>query len=600
MATTSVQLEAGATLGKYQLHDRVGQGGMSVVYRAVDQSLGRDVAVKVLHRHLADSQEARDRFAREARAVAKLRHPNILEIYDYSGSADGRDDASYIVTEFIDGETLKQFITREPLQFPEVAAMIVVHIADALAHAHEAKILHRDIKPENVMIRRDGAVKLMDFGISHMVDLERLTVTGQLLGSPAYMAPEHVDGKPIDFRTDIFALGTVLYQLCTGQLPFTGKNAHEVLKRIVEGRCTDARQLTPSVGNQLGRIILRAMAVVPDDRYQTVIEFRSALMQFLDDSGIDNPSEKLATFFASPAHFNEGFRPQLVAHLAKRGKRLLPDQQTSALDAFDRVLAMDPGNTDVLATLHGVQRRRKLKSAALAVAGLGIAVAGTVAVWKLMNHNGFEGREVLGSARPDAGRPVTDASAPVMAMATDARVVDAKLVMALDAAAADVRHSIVRDPPRALDAAPAIRIAKKTLVTISPPSSEYRLDDGDWQTTGGGRIAVDVTDGPVRVAVRNDKCCEAKSRIVGDADDNETVMIALAFLPAQLTPTCAKATSVRIDGRMASLNQAALIPFGETTQTTRQVVVEFVGDGIEKQTITLRPADNREVPCVMH
>src|SRR5205807_3582806 len=130
----------------------------------------RTVAVKILHKHLADYQEARDRFEREAQAVAKLRHENILEIFDYAAG-----DESYIVTEFIDGQTLKQFVTDQPIAFGEVGAMIILQVCRALAHAHSVGILHRDIKPENIMVRSDGVVKLMDFGISHMVDLERLT-----------------------------------------------------------------------------------------------------------------------------------------------------------------------------------------------------------------------------------------------------------------------------------------------------------------------------------------------------------------------------------------------------------------------------------------
>ena len=216
-------IQVGQVLDKYELLERVGQGGMAVVYRGLDRSLKRVVAVKILHKHLADYQEARDRFEREAQAVAKLRHENILEIFDYAAKPESE---AYIVTEFIDGQTLKQVITDRPIAFPELGAMLIIQVGRALAHAHAGGILHRDVKPENIMIRTDGVVKLMDFGISHMVDLERLTVTGQLLGSPAYMAPEHVEGRPLDFRTDVFAAGIVLYQLCVGKLPFEGKNPH--------------------------------------------------------------------------------------------------------------------------------------------------------------------------------------------------------------------------------------------------------------------------------------------------------------------------------------------------------------------------------------
>src|SRR3984885_4363004 len=276
-------IQVGQVLDKYELLGRVGQGGMAIVYRGLDRSLKRTVAVKILHKHLSDYQEARDRFEREAQAVAKLRHENILEIFDYSAKVD---EESYIVTEFIDGQTLKQFITERPIAFPEVGAMIMLQVCRALAHAHAGGVLHRDIKPENIMIRSDGVVKLMDFGISHMVDLERLTVAGQLLGSPAYMAPEHVEGRPLDFRTDGFAAGLVLFQLTVGRLPFEGKNPHEVLKRIAECRFVDPRQANPRIGNRLGRIILRAMAAQPVDRYPAIGEMVIALEGYLEETGL--------------------------------------------------------------------------------------------------------------------------------------------------------------------------------------------------------------------------------------------------------------------------------------------------------------------------
>ncbi|HEX5058555.1 MAG TPA: serine/threonine-protein kinase, partial [Kofleriaceae bacterium] len=341
-------IQVGQVLDKYELLERVGQGGMAIVYRGIDRSLKRTVAIKVLHKHLSDYQEARDRFEREAQAVAKLRHENILEIFDYSAKADSE---SYIVTEFIDGQTLKQFFTDRPIGYPEVGAMLMLQVARALAHAHAIGILHRDIKPENIMIRSDGVVKLMDFGISHMVDLERLTVTGQLLGSPAYMAPEHVEGRQLDFRTDVFAVGIVLYQLTVGRLPFEGKNPHEVLKRIAECRFVDPRQANPRIGNRLGKIILRAMAAQPADRYPAIGEMVTALEAYLDESGLatDKVTSELARYFKAPASYEQALKERLVDHLTRRGQELLGNgEQAPALDVFDRVLTIDPKNEKVL------------------------------------------------------------------------------------------------------------------------------------------------------------------------------------------------------------------------------------------------------------
>src|SRR5688572_23518710 len=343
---------------------------MAVVYRGIDRSLKRVVAIKVLHKHLSDYQEARDRFEREAQAVAKLRHENILEIFDYAAKPDSE---AYIVTEFIDGQTLKQVITERPIAFPELGAMLVLQVCRALAAAHAAGILHRDVKPENIMVRSDGVVKLMDFGISHMVDLERLTVTGQLLGSPAYMAPEHVEGRQLDFRTDVFAAGIVLYQLTVGKLPFEGKNPHEVLKRIAECKFVDPRQANPQIGNRLGRIILRAMAAEPSDRFAAVGEMSVALESYLEESGIatDKLAGELARYFAGPAAYEQALETRLVEHLTARGQKLLASEDRSAaLDIFDRVLTIDPDNAKVLAILDAVNRRKRLKQTALAGAGV--------------------------------------------------------------------------------------------------------------------------------------------------------------------------------------------------------------------------------------
>ena len=302
-------IQVGQVLDKYELLERVGQGGMAVVYRGLDRSLKRVVAIKILHKHLvrlpggARPVRARGPGGREA---APREHPRDLRLLRARPGSE-----SYIVTEFIDGQTLKQFITDRPIAFPEIGAMIVLQVGRALAHAHAAGILHRDVKPENIMIRSDGVVKLMDFGISHMVDLERLTVTGQLLGSPAYMAPEHVEGRPLDFRTDVFAVGIVLYQLAVGKLPFEGKNPHEVLKRIAECKFVDPRQANPRIGNRLGRIILRAMAAQPDDRYpgdRRDGASRSRRTSTRAGIATDKIAGELARYFAAPGAVRAGAR----------------------------------------------------------------------------------------------------------------------------------------------------------------------------------------------------------------------------------------------------------------------------------------------------
>ena len=305
---------------RYRIIEEVGQGGMAIVYRAQDETLRREVAVKVLHPHLLAEAESRARLQREARAVAKLKHDCILQIFDYSG-----DDSlsSFIVTEFIDGQTLKQFLANRKLPVPEMAALIVLEVGDALAHAHSLGIIHRDVKPENVMVRKDGAIKLMDFGVAQVVDLERMTVTGQILGSPAYMAPEVLDGKTLDFRSDIFSLGVMLYQMATGVLPFAGKNPHEVLKRIGEGRFADPRTVSPRVSDHLAKVIARSLARNPNDRYARIALMLDDLCAYVVDAGLENPREELRRFFTAPETYEKGLDHRLATALVASANRRL-------------------------------------------------------------------------------------------------------------------------------------------------------------------------------------------------------------------------------------------------------------------------------------
>ena len=360
---------------RYKLLQEVGQGGMAVVYRASDSTLKREVAIKILHQHLASEPESKARLEREAQAVAKLRHENILEIFDYSGMDSY---SSYIVTEFIDGPTLKQWLNNHAIVHPEVAALVAAEIGGALVHAHGVGIIHRDIKPENVMIRKDGLLKLMDFGIAQVVDLQRMTVTGQLLGSPAYMAPELIEGKPLDFRTDVFSVGIMLYQLATGSLPFSGKNPHEVLRRIGEGRFPDPRTLNRRIGDALARIIARALAHNPDDRYSTVGLLTADLSEYLTDAGLTDVRSELRAYFADPAGFEQALPDRMASALAAAADRQLAEGRSArAMELWNRVLASNPHHPGVLAALKRLEGRTRFKNAALVITILG-GIAGMI------------------------------------------------------------------------------------------------------------------------------------------------------------------------------------------------------------------------------
>ena len=572
-------IQVGQVLDKYELLERVGQGGMAVVYRGLDRSLKRVVAVKILHKHLSEYEEARDRFAREAQAVAKLRHENILEIFDYSGSEDAKAlGSSYIVTEFIEGGTLKQVITDRPIGFPEVGAMVVLQVCRALAHAHAAGILHRDVKPENIMIRSDGVVKLMDFGISHMVDLERLTVTGQLLGSPAYMAPEHVEGRPIDYRTDVFAAGIVLYQLTVGRLPFEGKNPHEVLKRIAECKFVDPRQANPRIGNRLGKIILRAMAAEPADRYAAIGEMVTALEGYLEESGIaaDKVQGELSRYFASPPAYELALEERLIDHLTRRGVDLLAaDDRAQALDIFDRVLTIDADNEKVIAILDGINRRTRMKAYAMTVGVAGVIAFGAYMIHQRSQPPDNDVPDELGNGTLPWSSdrnvvvvndlvPPVPVDAPIAVVTEDARAGSAGVVRPVEPDARVVPAGIAT-----------------TFRVFPSKEAQYRVAGGEWQSvpeSGSVTITI-VTD--TNVDVRNKSgCCQDESRTFKPGE--ASVILTTSFLPAQLEFECAiPDTRVLVDGESKRIDKATTITFENATQPTKAVKVEFLGEKVD-------------------
>ena len=346
-------------LGRYRLDEQVGQGGMAVVWRGFDTQLRRVVAVKVLHPHLHAREDVRRRFDREAQAVARLHHPHILDVYDFSGLAA---EPSYLVTEFIRGRTLRDFAEGTPFHPPELAAACLLPIAEALEHAHAAGVVHRDVKPENVMVREDGVVKLTDFGIAALLDPgEKFTMTGSILGSPAHLAPETIEGKPADPRSDLFSFGTILYWLSCGELPFQAPSPAALLRAILDGKLTDPRAVRPAVSDGQAKIISRCLERDPARRYQTATELRQELEALLAEAGLEQPLEMLARFVREPELEGPRVRARLVERCLARGEEELSRKRTSAaLAAFGRVLALDPQNAQAKGRVDRIRRRARL------------------------------------------------------------------------------------------------------------------------------------------------------------------------------------------------------------------------------------------------
>lgn len=261
---------------RYEILEVIGEGGMAIVYRALDHRLNRDVAVKIMRDEMAADEEFRRRFCTESHAVAMLSHPNIVAVYDVSHN----DNVEYIVMELVDGITLKQYIERKGV----VAWKEVVHftkqISKALAHAHERGIIHRDIKPQNIMLLRDGTIKVGDFGIAALEN-EVYENNGEAIGSIHYIAPEQARGECPDARSDIYSLGVMMYEMLIGGLPFTGNTLGEIAVQHMNAKPVPPHEKNPEIPLELERITLKAMSAELSERYQSANELLSDLEAFI-------------------------------------------------------------------------------------------------------------------------------------------------------------------------------------------------------------------------------------------------------------------------------------------------------------------------------
>lgn len=269
-------------VGRYQILDRIGRGGMASVFKAHDPGIGRDVAIKFLHASLCEDEEYRSRFLREARASGGLSHPNIVTVHDV-GEIDGRP---YMAMELLDGEPLADILEPgQPLPIRDTVVM-AIQLARALDYAHKRGIVHRDIKPGNIArVRGTLDIKVMDFGIAHMESTkgEQRTRVGDVLGTPQYMSPEQMNGEKIDGRADLFSAGIVMYQMLTGQRPFSGDSVVSLALKIAKEDPTPLNKLRPGIPASLRRVVDRCLAKAPEHRFQTGTELAEALIKVLNE-----------------------------------------------------------------------------------------------------------------------------------------------------------------------------------------------------------------------------------------------------------------------------------------------------------------------------
>jgi len=629
-------------LTKYELLEEIGHGGMATVYRARDLRLGREVAIKIIHKHLRENAEVGTRFIAEARAAAKLHHPGIVEVFDVSSE----DDAErYLVVELLRGATLRKVLVDHRDLPAEVGAAIVLELCEAVEHAHEAAIIHRDIKPENVLVelpadraaalaeashpgasgpppksdgpssRRGAAsptssrglspselgetgdtpesdpnalpaddtgtrrraqsadggekaerarsrererevakkaraadlgviIKLTDFGIAKILDAQGVTSTGQVLGSPAHMAPEQIEGGDVDVRTDVFGLGVLMYECLAGHLPFEGKNPAQVLRKVLEGLYSPVDRERPMTGGRWGRIVARALARDVAERTASPGALAREIRAELAALGITDPKAEILAYFADPRGYPEALSARLVPRLVARGEaaRKTGDVPGAAAD-FNRALALSPSDLAILKRIGSLTssagRRLMLRRAAVILGGsvaLGLLAFGVA--------RGLRARRLRLDAEAAA------ISAALAAGASSARpLISAEPVASgnpattpTQIASAHVRPPLRLLPPPPPSGSPPPQGDRSVRFVLNPPGAKLTVDGREvsWFSS-----AVALAPGPHTIGafMANSKCCKpitgSTITVLSPSADNpgatQTIALSLEVLPASVT-----------------------------------------------------------------
>jgi len=326
---------------------QLGRGAMGMVYLAHEDSLNRDVALKVLSPDLASDPKFVDRFQREAQSAATLKHPHIVQIYSYSGG----EDRFFFAMEYVEGHTLRELMESSgPLPWAE-ALRVTLQIAQALEHAHALGVVHRDIKPRNILVEKGtGRIVVTDFGLSRVLAGSRLTKDGELFGTPEYMSPEQIEGKALDGRTDLYSLGVILFELLTGSLPFEAESPVALLRMHLDREPRKPHELDPNIPREVGQLCLALMAKKPEDRFDSASELCGALEALLLSEA--ETDLHLAGLLRSKANRPKRFRAKVLTclvaaallligigvgiHLAREDSPLDPEELEGGYLHFDR------------------------------------------------------------------------------------------------------------------------------------------------------------------------------------------------------------------------------------------------------------------------
>ena len=638
---------------KYELLDEIGHGGMATVYRARDLRLDREVAVKVIHKHLRDNAEVRRRFVSEAKAVAKLRHPGIVEVYDVS---DDDDEERFLVVELVRGKTLRQLLTDHGVFPAEVAAVVASTLCDAVEHAHATGVIHRDIKPENVLVelpqrssgdgeqdddeaqsdRSDAAgsrggdaaadrptplkresqqssgasracIKLTDFGIAKVLDAQGVTSTGQILGSPAHMAPEQIEGGEVGPHTDVFALGVLMYECMVGHLPFEGKNPAQVLRRVLEGDYEQADTERPVVGGRWARIVARALDKDITSRLPTAADYRTIISAELAELGIDDPRQVLNDYLCDPDNYAAHLREQLVPRLLERGERARKRGFVHGAAAdFNRALAFCPGDLSILkhVTSLGSETlwRRRLGRVGAITLGAAVLAASAYGITRAAGGGSPEIETVRADDPVVAVRTAPTSArgsnvAPLRSPPVPRTTARASAAASVSSAPAVSSHASSIAPPTL-----AATCKRTVRFRVNPGGAIFKLDGTptDWTSPRELDIGSSHT-ARVEPPLSNPNCCEARGApfTVPPAPQDQPNKPHVVVVTIKYKPARAVLGGGPPDGVVSCSNglQAARGRAGQRPMAAVSTVVScsFSPGGASRQ-VTLRAGETVTIP----
>ncbi len=626
---------------RYELDVELGSGGMATVYRARDKELKRSVAIKILHRHLIGNAEHDARFRREAESIARLDHPGIVEIYDL---LEVPGEFLAIVMEYVPGESLAALLDESLPLPPELAAQIMLPVLHALSYAHKQGVIHRDLKPANILVDDDAVPRLSDFGIAHIEAEETLTTTGSIVGSPAFMAPEVAEGQPADERSDLFAVGSILFLMVTGEMPFSGHSPPELLRNIADGRRKRADVVRETVGRHFADILEVFLSTDPDERPSTASEIAEILSEFSSASPVFEPPDP-NLWLKEPKSYTLEVQREIEAGLRKKARRAVELQDfPGALAAVERLLSITPGDseaTELLDRLHSDDSRRPIVIAAGIIAAIfALGAVGFFAYSPASQDDPVSSKSISApehSALPGAGERVLDYVETYSRFTSRLSAIEAALDTAdtaefgagemdsdsrsaarqddmpatPDAGLPDDAGDATETPPPNAEDDVAAQETETIRFRLIPTSAILHVDGREFDAMEAAR-GVELSHGDVEIAIRAPGCETHREVVSVGPDSSDDYSVVLSWQDGYIRLAVDRDSLVWVDGdntpqRVSAAQENLLtVEFGPADEVAnkREVALRVAPrDDLERArttTASVRPGTETPIAVSLH